>query len=106
MKQDVHITELLPGYALNCLDAEEVAMAAEHLIVCEQCREEFDVISKAKFKFPTGWARNFNSDMNTILCSRQLLEYTIRQEILEKYFNVKIVENARVIATLEEGVVV
>jgi flavin-dependent dehydrogenase len=58
---------------------------------------KIDVISKAKFKFPTGWARNFNSDMNTIVCSRQLLEYTIRQEILEKYFNVKIIENARVI---------
>jgi 2-polyprenyl-6-methoxyphenol hydroxylase-like FAD-dependent oxidoreductase len=58
---------------------------------------KIDVISKAKFKFPTGWARNFNSDMNTIVCSRQLLEYTIRQEILEKYFNVKIVENARAI---------
>jgi anti-sigma-K factor RskA len=42
MKQDVHITELLPEYALNCLDAEEAAMVAEHLIVCEQCREEFE----------------------------------------------------------------
>ena len=58
---------------------------------------KIDVISKAKFKFPTGWARNFNSDMNTIVCSRQLLEYTIRQEILKKYFNVKIIENTRVI---------
>jgi hypothetical protein len=35
--------------------------------------------------------------MNTIVCSRQLLEYTIRQEILQKYFNVKIIENTRVI---------
>jgi anti-sigma-K factor RskA len=42
MKQDAHVTELLPGYALNCLDAEEAAMVAEHLIVCEQCREEFE----------------------------------------------------------------
>ncbi len=58
---------------------------------------KIDVISKAKFKFSTGWARNFNSGMNTIVCSRQLLEHTIRQEILEKYFNVKIIENARVI---------
>ena len=58
---------------------------------------KIDVISKAKFKFPTGWARNFNSDMNTIVCSRQLLEFTIRQEILEKYLNIKIIENTRVI---------
>jgi anti-sigma-K factor RskA len=42
MKQDVHVTELLPEYALNCLDAEEAAMVAEHLIVCEQCRKEFE----------------------------------------------------------------
>jgi 2-polyprenyl-6-methoxyphenol hydroxylase-like FAD-dependent oxidoreductase len=58
---------------------------------------KIDVISKAKFKFPTGWARNFNSGMNTIVCSRQLLEYTIRQEILEKYSNIKIIENTRVV---------
>ena len=58
---------------------------------------KIDVISKAKFKFPTGWARNFNSGMNTVVCSRQLLEYTIRQEILEKYLNIKIIENTRVI---------
>jgi 2-polyprenyl-6-methoxyphenol hydroxylase-like FAD-dependent oxidoreductase len=58
---------------------------------------KIDVISKAKFKFPTGWARNFNSGMNTVVCSRQLLEYTIRQEILEKYSNIKIIENTMVV---------
>ena len=41
MKEDPHVTEFLPGYALHGLDAEESVMVAEHLAVCRKCREEF-----------------------------------------------------------------
>jgi anti-sigma-K factor RskA len=34
------IGDLLPGYALGCLDAEEERAAREHLAGCAQCREE------------------------------------------------------------------
>ena len=38
MKEDTHVIEFLPEYALNCLEAEETVMVAEHLAVCRQCR--------------------------------------------------------------------
>jgi anti-sigma-K factor RskA len=40
MKHETHVTELLPGYALDCLEAEEALMVASHLTKCAQCREE------------------------------------------------------------------
>ena len=42
MKEDTHVIEFLPEYALNCLEAEETVMVAEHLAVCRQCREELE----------------------------------------------------------------
>lgn len=35
-----HVTDLLPAYALDCLDEEEFIIVSEHLAVCEQCRTE------------------------------------------------------------------
>jgi len=34
------ILELIPAYALNCLDAEETAMVSQHLPGCEICQAE------------------------------------------------------------------
>lgn len=42
MEHEKHVTELLPGYALGCLDAEEAAQVVEHLAVCEHCQAELD----------------------------------------------------------------
>lgn len=42
MKYETHVTELLPGYALNCLEAEDVVMVAGHLTGCQQCRQELE----------------------------------------------------------------
>jgi len=42
MKEHIHVTEFLPGYALDCLEAEEAVMVAEHLATCQQCREELE----------------------------------------------------------------
>jgi anti-sigma-K factor RskA len=36
------IRELLPGYALDCLEAEEEKAVREHLASCESCRERLE----------------------------------------------------------------
>jgi len=43
MKYETHVTELLPGYALDCLETEEAVTVARHLAGCAQCREELAV---------------------------------------------------------------
>ncbi len=40
MGEHALVSELLPAYALGCLDAEEVARVAAHLAVCPACRAE------------------------------------------------------------------
>jgi anti-sigma-K factor RskA len=40
MSEHDEIGELLPGYALGCLDAEDEAAARAHLEECASCREE------------------------------------------------------------------
>jgi anti-sigma-K factor RskA len=40
MSVDIHVTELLPGYALGCLDEADAILVAEHLAVCDDCRAE------------------------------------------------------------------
>lgn len=38
--QEGHVYDLLPGYALGCLDASEQRQVTEHLESCEHCRAE------------------------------------------------------------------
>lgn len=38
--QERHVYDLLPGYALGCLDASEARQVTEHLESCEHCRAE------------------------------------------------------------------
>lgn len=40
--QEGHVYELLPGYALGCLEAAEERQVAEHLQGCEHCRAELE----------------------------------------------------------------
>jgi anti-sigma-K factor RskA len=35
-----HVTELIPGYALDCLDEKEMVEVSQHLAVCGVCRAE------------------------------------------------------------------
>lgn len=40
--QEGHVYDLLPGYALGCLDAPEARQVTEHLTGCEHCRAELE----------------------------------------------------------------
>lgn len=40
MQDQLHVHELLPAYALECLDTEEASRVAEHLASCAECRAE------------------------------------------------------------------
>jgi len=37
-----HVFDLLPGYALGCLDEQDLLLAARHLARCPVCRKELD----------------------------------------------------------------
>jgi anti-sigma factor RsiW len=38
-----HVTDQIPAYALDCLDAEETIQVEAHLAVCATCRAELEV---------------------------------------------------------------
>jgi anti-sigma-K factor RskA len=40
MAMNTHVIELLPAYALDCLDEEDMLLVTEHLAVCATCRAE------------------------------------------------------------------
>jgi anti-sigma-K factor RskA len=40
MAMNTHVIELLPAYALDCLDEEDMLLVTEHLAVCPTCRAE------------------------------------------------------------------
>ena len=42
MSQDAHVSDLLPAYALDCLDQDEMALVSEHLATCPSCRLELE----------------------------------------------------------------
>ncbi len=42
MTIDMHMTEYLPAYALDCLDEEETRIVYGHLQSCPQCRAELE----------------------------------------------------------------
>jgi anti-sigma-K factor RskA len=46
MASQDHIIDLVPGYALNCLDPEEIQIVEAHLAVCPECQEELRVYQK------------------------------------------------------------
>jgi anti-sigma factor RsiW len=41
MSTETHVLELLPAYALDCLDEAETVIVAEHLATCSSCQAEF-----------------------------------------------------------------
>jgi anti-sigma-K factor RskA len=40
MANDEHVSELIPGYVLDCLEEAELIQADEHLAICPQCQAE------------------------------------------------------------------
>lgn len=40
MAKDVHVDDLIPAYALDCLDGAEAVAVSEHLKDCSRCRAE------------------------------------------------------------------
>jgi len=40
MANNLHVTEIIPAYALACLEADEANLVAEHLAICGLCRAE------------------------------------------------------------------
>ena len=42
MSKATHVKELIPAYALNCLDNDEAAQVAAHLNDCPVCRAELE----------------------------------------------------------------
>ncbi len=42
MTAELHVTELLPAHALECLDLDEERLVVEHLATCAICRAEFE----------------------------------------------------------------
>jgi 2-polyprenyl-6-methoxyphenol hydroxylase-like FAD-dependent oxidoreductase len=67
MKGKQILTDLFPNLERNLLD---------------KGAHKIDLLADARYLLKTGWAMSFDSGMYTIACTRQLLEYTIRNEIL------------------------
>jgi len=81
MKGKQILTDLFPNLERNLLD---------------KGAHKIDLLADARYLLKTGWAMRFDSGKYTIACTRQLLEYTIRNEILTHYTNIEILEDTRV----------
>jgi len=53
-----HVLDLLPGYALDCLDVAEEMQVAEHLAVCSTCRHELESYRKLVEELPDAMAES------------------------------------------------
>jgi len=61
---------------------------------------KIDLIADAKYHLATGWSLTFDSKMTTLACTRQLLEYAMRKELMTNFSNVEFIENTRVTGLL------
>ena len=82
MKGKQILTELFPK-----LEANLIAKGAHKI----------DLLADVKYQLATGVAMRFKSGMDTIACTRPLLECEIRNELLAQSQNIKIIDNARVV---------
>jgi 2-polyprenyl-6-methoxyphenol hydroxylase-like FAD-dependent oxidoreductase len=61
---------------------------------------KIDLIADAKYHLATGWSLTFDSKMTTLACTRQLLEYALRKELMTNFPNVEFNDNTRVTGLL------
>jgi anti-sigma-K factor RskA len=54
MQDQLHFHDLLPAYALGCLDADEASRVAEHLAGCAQCRADVVVYQSVAGRLALG----------------------------------------------------
>jgi anti-sigma-K factor RskA len=54
MSVEPHVNELLPAYALDCLDEGEMEQVTRHLAQCAQCRAELGVYQEVAALLPFG----------------------------------------------------
>jgi anti-sigma-K factor RskA len=47
-----HVLELIPAYALECLDEPDAKQVSEHLEVCDSCRAEFNIYRDVASELP------------------------------------------------------
>ena len=47
MNTQAHVFDLLPGFALDCLDADELILVSEHLPGCPECQAELQAYQAA-----------------------------------------------------------
>jgi flavin-dependent dehydrogenase len=59
-----------------------------------------DLIGDTRYHLATGWSVTFDSEMMTLACTRQLLEYAIRNELISNFPDVEILENTKVTGLL------
>jgi anti-sigma-K factor RskA len=54
MNRYEHVTELIPGYALDCLDESEMELVSAHLGTCDICRAELRAYQVIADQLPLG----------------------------------------------------
>jgi anti-sigma-K factor RskA len=52
MSADQHVLDLLPAYALDCLDEDEAIYVSEHLATCPRCNSELKVYQEIADSLP------------------------------------------------------
>jgi anti-sigma-K factor RskA len=52
MLAGAHVEDLIPAYALDCLDEAELLQVAEHLSVCARCRQELRTYQELADQLP------------------------------------------------------
>lgn len=57
MNNTGHVVDLLPAYALDCLDDDDLAFVAEHLAGCADCRQELAVYQQVADDLPLALAQ-------------------------------------------------
>ena len=63
---------------------------------------KIDLIADAKYHLATGWSLTFDSKMTTLACTRQLLEYAIRDDLKTNFPNLEFIEKTNVTGLLLE----
>ena len=64
---------------------------------------KIDLIADAKYHLATGWSLTFDSKMTTLACTRQLLEYAIRDDLKTNFPNLEFIEKTNVTGLLLDG---